>query len=95
MKKSKKQAAALKYDPQKNGAPVLTAVGEGFVAERILKTALENNIPVAHDAALASVLSRIPPGKEIPPELYRAVAEILVFVTRLDGEYQAGAYKKP
>jgi len=86
-KQQKKRAAALKYDPAKDGAPVLTAAGEGLAAERILDTAAEHGVPVVRDENLASLLSRTPVGREIPPDLYRAVAEILVFVSRLDGGY--------
>ncbi len=88
MKKNIKKAAALKYDPEKNNAPVLTAAGEGLLAQRIVDSAHEHNVPVTCDPALAGLLSRMPTGREIPPELYRAVAEILVFVSRLDQEYK-------
>ncbi len=86
-KAPKKKAAALKYNPQKDNAPVLTAVGEGLLADRIIKTAQENNVPVVRDGGLADLLSHMPAGSLIPPQLYRAVAEILVFISRLDGAY--------
>ncbi len=87
-KTQRKRASALKYDPKKNGAPVLTATGEGLLADRIIQAANENDVPVVCDEALSGLLSHIPVGREIPPELYRAVAEILVFVSRMDGKYQ-------
>lgn len=86
--KTQKKAAALKYDPQKDGAPVLTAAGAGLVADRIIEAAQENDVPVVHDEGLAGLLSHMPVGREIPPELYRAVAEILVFISRIDEKYE-------
>jgi flagellar biosynthesis protein len=78
------RAAALRYRAEKDAAPRVTAAGQGLVAEKILEVAAAAGIPIQHDAALAEVLSRIDPGEEIPPEAYRAVAEILAFLYRVD-----------
>ena len=77
-----KTSVALSYD--KMGAPTVTASGDGLIAEAIIERAREFDVPVVEDAKLASLLSTIPLGEEIPVELYRAVAEILVFILRLE-----------
>jgi flagellar biosynthesis protein len=87
MNKKHKTAAVLKYDPEKDGAPVLTAFGEGFIAEKIVEVAHASGVPVVPDAPLAALLSRISVGDEIPEELYEVVAKILIFVSELDGAY--------
>ncbi|GIO83862.1 flagellar biosynthetic protein FlhB [Paenibacillus faecis] len=81
---SLKKAVALKYDPQKHDAPVVAAKGSGLLAEKILDLARENEIPVQEDAALVEVLSKIDLDRQIPPELYTLVAEILSFIYRSD-----------
>lgn len=78
-----KQAVALEYDPN-DVAPRILAMGKGQVAERILETAKEENIPVHKDAKLAKTLSKLEIGDTIPPELYEVIAEILVFVDRVE-----------
>ena len=77
-------AAALQYDPLKPAPPVVLASGRGRVAEEILRIAHERGIPLVEDAALADALSRSELNESIPPELYAVVAEVLVFVYRLD-----------
>lgn len=77
------RAAALHYDPERDRAPRLVARGEGHVADRILALAREHGIPVHEDRALVDVLARLDLGSEIPPDLYRVVAEIVAFVYRL------------
>lgn len=82
--KSGRKTAALRYRPGRDAAPRVSASGRGRVAERILEVARAAGIPIREDAALAEVLSRLDPGEEVPPETYRAVAEILAFLYRLD-----------
>lgn len=77
------RAAALQYDQDRDRAPRLVARGDGHVADRILALAREHGIPVHEDRGLVDVLARLDLGSEIPPELYRAVAEIIAFVYRL------------
>lgn len=79
-----KKAAALKYDAAKDAAPRLTAAAQGKIAKKILELAQEHNIPIYRDPALADALVRLDIGQEIPPELYRAAAEILAFIYGLD-----------
>ena len=77
-----KTSVALSYDSI--GAPTVTATGDGLIAEAIVKRAHEFDVPVIEDPKLVQLLSAVPLGEEIPTELYRAVAEILVFLLRLD-----------
>ncbi len=90
MKKAtpKKQAAALKYDPERNNAPVITAVGQGFVADKIIETAGKNEVPVLENAELSQVLQTLSVGDAIPPKLYEAVARIFVFIFQMDQNYK-------
>ena len=79
-----KKAVALLYDKNKNQAPVIAASGQGRVAEKILALAEEAGIPIKKEPDLIEVLAKVPVGDEIPVELYQAVAEILVFIYRLN-----------
>lgn len=81
--KKPKQAVALSYDPN-DDAPRVVASGRGALAERIIEKAKESEVPVHEDSKLADTLSRLEIGDAIPPELYEAVAEILVFVDAMD-----------
>jgi len=79
-----RRSVAVTYDPDHADAPVITAVGEGAVAEEIIRRAKEAGVPVTEDPRLASVLSQIDVGQMIPPELYAVVAEVLVYVYQLE-----------
>ena len=79
----KKTAVALSYDPE-DTAPKIIATGKGHLAEKIIDTAKEADIPIHKDEALADTLSRLELGSNIPPELYEVVAEVLVFVDKMD-----------
>ena len=78
----RKKSVALRYDG--SAAPVVVATGEGEIAEAIRAKAEEAGVPVVEDPKLAYLLSQVPLGDEIPPALYRAVAEVLVFVMRME-----------
>jgi flagellar biosynthesis protein len=84
----RKKAAALRYRHRKDSAPRVVAKGSGLIAEKILQIAKEHNIPIKEDVHLVNVLSTLDLYQEIPPELYRAVAEILVFVYRMAKKVQ-------
>ena len=75
----KKKAVALKYDPEKNGAPVVVASGMGYMAEKITEAAMNAGIPGYEDDSLATLLSQIKLGSAIPEELYQAVVDIYVY----------------
>ena len=87
MDPSKKKAAAVKYTADKDHAPRVTAKGRGEIARRIIEIARQNNVPVFEDQNLVEVLEALEIEAEIPSELYRAVAEVLVFVYRLNRDY--------
>jgi flagellar biosynthesis protein len=78
-----KTAIALSYDPNEE-APKVIATGKGYLAEKIIAGAKEADIPLHQDAKLADTLSRLELGEMIPPELYDIVAEVLLFVDRMD-----------
>lgn len=76
-------AVALRYDKTRDDAPKVTAKGEGYVAEEIIKLARAHHIPLREDPALVGALAALDLGDHIPVELYRAVAEVLAFIYRL------------
>ena len=78
-----KRAAALRYDGP--DAPRVVASGRDLVAEKILEAAQAAGVPVREDAVLAQALETLELDTEIPPELYRAVAEALAWAYRLTG----------
>jgi len=78
------EAIALHYDGEL--APSVTAKGAGTVAQEIYRIAKENNIPLHEDAELASLLSRLDVGEEIPKNLYVAVAEVIAFAYMVSGK---------
>jgi flagellar biosynthesis protein len=85
-----KEAAALKYDLDKDRVPRVTSLGRGYLAERMVKEAEQNRVQVVQDEKLSHVLHRLSVGDEIPEALYRVVAEILVFVYMMDGRMGPG-----
>lgn len=80
----KRTAVALRYDVDKDKAPLILASGRGRVADEILRIAEENKIPLYENPELANLLSRLEIEVEIPPQLYVLVAEVLFFVYQLD-----------
>lgn len=77
-------AVALKYDPATQSAPVVIAKGQDLLALRMRERATELGIPVIENPTLTRAIHRaIPVGREITPDLYEAVAEVLAFVYRL------------
>jgi flagellar biosynthesis protein len=85
MMKKKPKAVALKYEKEKDAAPRIVAKGRGFVAQKIIETARAHRVPLYEDKNLVQVLEALDLETEIPPELYRAVAEVLAFIYRLNG----------
>lgn len=79
-----KKAAALKYNSAEDAAPKILASGKGILAEKILELAHNQDIAIYKDPALVEALIQLDVGREIPPELYRAVAEILAFIYSVD-----------
>ena len=77
------RAAALSYKPGSDNAPQVVARGEGKIAEQIIALAREHGVPITEDPDLVEILSKMDVGEEISPDLYKVVAELLVFVYRL------------
>lgn len=73
-----RRAVALQYGPD-DGAPVIVASGMGYMAEKIVEVAAENGVPIYEDNSLATVLTQLRLGQEIPEELYKAIVEIYVY----------------
>ena len=80
-------AIALKYDSETMSAPKVTAKGRGLLARRIREIAIEAGVPIVERKWLAQAMYKIVEiGQEIPPQFYKAVAEILAFVYELAGK---------
>ncbi|MBN1104818.1 MAG: EscU/YscU/HrcU family type III secretion system export apparatus switch protein [Deltaproteobacteria bacterium] len=79
-----RKAVALRYDTARDTAPRVTAKGAGPIAERIIELARKEGIPLQEDPDLVGALMRLDFHEEIPPELYKAVAEILAFAYRMN-----------
>jgi flagellar biosynthesis protein len=74
------RAAALKYSQDAaHSAPVVVASGLGYVAQKIISVAQDNSIPVYQDDSLASLLTQLNVGSEIPPELYQTIVDIYIY----------------
>ncbi|WP_457622901.1 EscU/YscU/HrcU family type III secretion system export apparatus switch protein [Persephonella sp.] len=86
----RKKAVALRYDRDVNKAPEVIAKGEGYIAEKIIEKAKEYGIEIKEDKELVSLLSQIDINREIPSELYKAVAEILIFIYRKKKKFFTG-----
>lgn len=83
-KNPNRTAIALEYNPNESEAPKVVATGKGLIADKIVEQAKEADVPVHKDSKLAGTLSKLEIGDMIPPELYEAVAEILVFVDAME-----------
>ena len=81
--KKNKTAVALQYN-KGDQAPIIVASGKGVIAEKIIDEANKADVPLYEDEKLAKTLSKLEIGDMIPQELYGVVAEILVFVDRMD-----------
>lgn len=74
-----KKAVALSYDDDGQAAPVIVASGMGYLAEKIVETAQKNGVPVYEDNSLATMLTQLELGSEIPAELYQAIVDIYIY----------------
>lgn len=77
-----KLAVALKYEREKNSAPVVAAKGKGYMAQQIIELARQYHIEIREDRDLAQMLEKLDIDTPIPLEAYAAVAEILAYVYR-------------
>lgn len=78
-----KRAVALRYGDGR-AAPAIVASGMGNLAERIVEVASEHGVPVYEDNSLATVLSQMELGREIPEELYEAIVDIYIYFLNFD-----------
>jgi flagellar biosynthesis protein len=85
-KSARQTAVALKDRTADRAVPQITASGKGKIAEQILQMAYDNGIPVREDSALVEMLSVFDMDSPIPPEAFAAVAEILSYVYRANGQ---------
>jgi flagellar biosynthesis protein len=76
MSKSDIRAAALRYEPDSDLAPVVIASGYGQIAEKIINIAEQTGIPVYRDDSVSSMLCMLDVGKNIPPDLYEIIAKV-------------------
>lgn len=83
-------AVALRYEHQSMATPMVVAKGKDHLALRIRKIANEHNVPLIENPPLAQALYKsVDVGREIPPHLYRAVAEVLAYIFRLQSAGRA------
>ena len=78
-----KKAVALQYEVG-DGAPVIVASGMGYMAEKIVEVAADSGVPIYEDNSLATILTQLKLGQEIPQELYKAIVEIYVYFLHFD-----------
>lgn len=78
-KDSTKRAVALNYDESGGYAPIIVASGMGYMAEKIVEVANQNNVSVYEDTSLATMLSQLELGSQIPEELYKTIVDIYVY----------------
>jgi flagellar biosynthesis protein len=85
MAEPRRRAVALKYQMgDRQSAPRVLAKGQGAIADRILELAREKGVPLYEDKELVEVLGQLDVGTEIAPELYQAVAEVLIFIYKMN-----------
>lgn len=82
-KNDRRKAAALKYELNYD-APMVTAAGMGYVADKIIEEAENNEVPVVYNKELAELLTNVDVGSYIPQELYSAVAEVIAYIMDID-----------
>ncbi|WP_345979718.1 EscU/YscU/HrcU family type III secretion system export apparatus switch protein [Sulfurimonas sp. HSL3-2] len=81
------KAVALKYDQEKNTAPKVVASGKGELAQRIIQKAKEYNVPIFSNPELASSLIDLDLDKEIPSQLYQAVADVFIWLMKNESKH--------
>ena len=79
------RAAALQYNKE---APLILAVAKGELVKKMLKVAREKGITIYRDNDLAEVLSNIGPGREVPENLFSAVAAVMAYCYNVNREFR-------
>lgn len=90
----KKRAVALHYGAD-DTAPVVVASGMGYLAEKIVDVAQANGVPVYEDDSLATILTQLNLGQEIPAELYQAIVDIYVYFLNFNPSGRGGGDAPP
>jgi flagellar biosynthesis protein len=85
--RTKTSAVSLQYNQGSDRAPKVTAKGQGWLADKIISMAQEQNIPIKKDKDLMELLEKVDVGQEIPEEFYKIIAELLAWVYDLNKEY--------
>lgn len=83
VKSNIKKAVALGYNEQKSNAPKVLATGKGESATKLISLAKEHGVPIKEDEDLVELLSKLDLGDEIPPNMYKAVAEVFAFIYQM------------
>ena len=78
------QAVAITYNSGTESAPKVVAKGSGLLADHIINLAKENAVPIYKNKTLTGMLMAVELDREIPPELYQAIAEVLAHIYRLN-----------
>ncbi len=94
VRKKSNRAVALQYGAG-DAAPVVVASGMGHMAEKIVEVAADHGVPIYEDNSLATVLSQLQLGQEIPEELYKAIVEIYVYFLQFDPNKNGSATPSP
>lgn len=89
-----RKAVALQYGVG-DAAPVVVASGMGYMAEKIVEVAADSGVPVYEDDSLATVLTQLRLGQEIPEELYQAIVEIYLYFLKFDPDQKETSPEKP
>ena len=93
MDKKADKVVALKYDQEGSSAPKVVAKGQGEIAKKILQKADEFEIPIFKNKALAESLLKLDVDEQIPPNLYKAVAEVFVWLMNAEQKAQLSRRK--
>jgi flagellar biosynthesis protein len=89
------KAVALGFDEKQDPAPKVLAQGRGKIAEKIVKIAKENNVPLHRDANLIEVLSVLEINEHIPLEVYSVVAEIFTYIYEEEEKKKQNKMRRP
>ena len=88
------KAVALKYNPEKSDAPVVVASGRGYMAQKITEAAMSAGVPVYEDDSLATMLTQLKLGTQIPEEFYQAIVDIYIYFLNFSLEQRGQAVFK-
>ena len=88
------EAVAIRYDRERENAPRVVAKGRGIVAQQLTAIAKKHAVPVYQNQSVTQLLMAVELDREIPPELYQAIANVLAYVYRLDGRAAGKAGKR-